>query len=59
MDKGTGFYNILKLKKLLTEHKIKIYSKANEKKCSVVERWNQDQDTAMEIRHSKWNTQIH
>lgn len=38
-DKGNEFYN-QKVKRLLTSHKIKLYSTENPEKCSVVERWN-------------------
>ena len=39
VDKGTEFYN-KEVKKLLKKHDITMYSKENEEKCSVVERWN-------------------
>ena len=38
-DKGKEFYN-KHLKELLDKHKTTIYSTENEKKSSVVERWN-------------------
>ena len=38
-DEGNEFYNA-KVKRLLKERGIELYSTANEEKCSVIERWN-------------------
>ena len=39
-DKGSEFYNS-SVKRLLSKHKIELYSTENEEKSSVLERWNQ------------------
>ena len=39
-DRGSEFYNST-VKRLLSKHKIKLYSTENEEKSFVVERWNQ------------------